>query len=383
MGKYFVSLLLALLVFCAASVTAFAADTATLTLSPDRTDLTADGQQLRVTYTVTVTPPEGKEIGVFSFRLLPSANMTLPEEYFDGDQQVIDLPETGLRYNSGSGKGVFQTYEYTPQSSFFAAVGSKEGRRMTEEAAVLTVTATLPADASGAYVLDAEFTAAPDGSGETYVGRVVSPPVTVTNPNAAAPQSGADTVVISELDSPAAGEEPDSDVTATAPGITPAAVTEWYCDGAPMTGGQFRPGHVYTVVITVEADAEFPQQVYTNNGYTAERLADGRLQLKRSYYVEQTFTQELTETEAQQRLDALTSAPQGDAGGAPSQSVSAPEKPEKPESRTAVPLIVLAAAAAAAVALQFVLPGGWKGLLHRRPKAGIGSEPGEADEDPF
>lgn len=221
MQKRICDLLVSLLLICAVSVTAFAADTATLTIEPEQTELTADGQELKVTYTITVTPPEGKEIGVFSFRLKPDRGMTLPTEFLQGEQQVITVPNTGLRYNSGNGKGVFQTYEYTPESNFFAAVGSREGKRMTEAAAVMTITATLPADASGAYVLDAEFTAAPDGSGETYVGKVVSPPVSVTAPQAKT-DGGTTPTAEAKSDKPAAAEQPQGGVTVTPEQNVPA-----------------------------------------------------------------------------------------------------------------------------------------------------------------
>lgn len=221
MQKRICDLLVSLLLICAVSVTAFAADTATLTIEPEQTELTADGQELKVTYTITVTPPQGKELGVFSFRLLPPQGMTLPEEYFAGDVQLIDLPETGLRYNSGTGKGVFQTYEYTPESRFFAAVGSKEGRRMTAGATVLTITAALDASAAGDYVLNAEFTAAPDGSGETYVGKVVSPPVSVTAPQAKT-DGGTTPTAEAKSDKPAAAEQPQGGVTVTPEQNVPA-----------------------------------------------------------------------------------------------------------------------------------------------------------------
>ena len=50
---------------------------------------------------------------------------------------------------------------------------------MTESAAILTITATIPAGSTGTFTLDAEFVAAPDGSGTTYTPRVDSTPVTV------------------------------------------------------------------------------------------------------------------------------------------------------------------------------------------------------------
>ena len=50
--------------------TAWAEDTATLTITPDKTEVTANGSAVQVKFTITVTPPEGRELGVFSFREL-------------------------------------------------------------------------------------------------------------------------------------------------------------------------------------------------------------------------------------------------------------------------------------------------------------------------
>ena len=48
---------------------------------------------------------------------------------------------------------------------------------MTESAEILTITATIPAGSTGTFTLDAEFVAAPDGSGTTYTPKVDSTPV--------------------------------------------------------------------------------------------------------------------------------------------------------------------------------------------------------------
>lgn len=170
---------LSVLLLLGAVATAWAEDTATLTITPDKTEVTADGNDIQVAFTVTVAPPQGKELGVFSFRLKPSGTMTLPKSFKVDGERVITYESLDLEYDINTDKGVFRTYEYTPGSCFFAAVGSSEGRRMTESAAILTITATIPAGSTGTFTLDAEFVAAPDGSGTTYTPKVDSTPVTV------------------------------------------------------------------------------------------------------------------------------------------------------------------------------------------------------------
>ena len=170
---------LSVLLLLGAVATAWAEDTATLTITPDKTEVTADGNDIQVVFTVTVAPPQGKELGVFSFRLKPSGTMTLPKSFKVDGERVITYESLDLEYDINTGKGVFRTYEYTPGSCFFAAVGSTEGNRMTEGAEILTITATIPAGSTGTFTLDAEFVAAPDGSGATYTPKVDSTPVTV------------------------------------------------------------------------------------------------------------------------------------------------------------------------------------------------------------
>ena len=329
---------------CSLIVTAMAGDTAVLTITPDQTQITADGGDIKITYTITVTPPAGKEIGVFSFRLRPSGNMELPDSFKNASgEKEINYEPNDLPYDVSEETGVFRTYEYTPESNFFAAVGSTENQRMTEEARILTITATIPAGSSGVYALDADFTVAPDGSGEAYIGKVVSAPVTVTDPNAKKPSGN---VVVTDLDQPASGEKPDQDVTVTTMGKAESTTT-WYRDGEKMTDDTFTPGHTYTVVIRVQdSSASFDPQAYANAGYTVKYLSDTELELTRSYYVEEKFTRELTEEEAQAQISVMENAKE-------EQSEAEPAASEAPDTgkHLVLPLILGGAVLAAGAAL--------------------------------
>ena len=170
---------LSVLLLLGTVATAWAEDTATLTITPDKTEVTADGNDIQVVFTETDAPPQRKEQGEYTYRLKPSATNALPTTFKVDGERVITYESLDLEYDINTDKGVFRTYEYTPGSCFFAAVGSSEGRRMTERAAILTITATIPAGSTGIFTLDAEFVAAPDGSGTTYTPRVDSTPVTV------------------------------------------------------------------------------------------------------------------------------------------------------------------------------------------------------------
>lgn len=207
--------------------------TAQLTITPTETKISGD--TATVTYAVTVTPPEGKELGVFSIQLQPSDGMTLTQ-----DTSKMTFGDGNLTYNAATGKGIFATYGYTPQTGYFAAVGTTPERRMSDQATVLTIQATMPADKAGTYTLGAEFIAALDGSGDTYTARVSTTPVTIS---AAGKEPVADkTPVVTENGQPADSQSGDSQTTAdgTTTGtdaVGSTGTTGSNTDGSTVPGG--------------------------------------------------------------------------------------------------------------------------------------------------
>ena len=199
-----------------------AAGPATLTITPDKTEVTSDGSAVEVTYTISVAPPKGEEIGVFSFRLQPPEGMSLPTQFKVDGQRVIEYADNGLPYSVLTESGVFRTYEYTPGSCYFAAVGSSEDNRMKDAAQILAIKATIQAGRAGTFRLDADFLAARDGSGEVYPVKVDTPPVTVTVPGQVADNKSAGSSDTSETPSP--GSDPDT--------------TQEQVNSGEITGGQ-------------------------------------------------------------------------------------------------------------------------------------------------
>ena len=135
------------------TITAYAGTipgTAKLTITPTETKVSGD--TATVTYSVTVTPPEGKALGVFSVQLQPSVGMTLAQ-----DASGLTYGDGSLAYSGISGTGIFEMYGYTAKTGYFAAVGTTPDRRMTEEATILTIQATMPANKDGVYTLNAEL----------------------------------------------------------------------------------------------------------------------------------------------------------------------------------------------------------------------------------
>lgn len=180
--KRIITLVLTLAALLVLTVTACAdtiPGTAKLTITP--TDTKVSGDTATVTYSVTVTPPEGKELGVFSVQLQPSDGMTLAKDWKDSKGNRVINYVDDLTFNKYQPDGVFATFDYTPQTGYFAAVGTTPERRMSKEATILTIQATMPANKSGTYTLNAEFIAALDGSGDVYTAQVSTTPVTISN----------------------------------------------------------------------------------------------------------------------------------------------------------------------------------------------------------
>ena len=180
--KRIITLVLTLAALLVLTVTACAdtiPGTAKLTITP--TDTKVSGDTATVTYSVTVTPPEGKELGVFSVQLQPSDGMTLAKDWEDSKGNRVINYVDDLTFNKYQPDGVFATFDYTPQTGYFAAVGTTPERRMSKEATILTIQATMPANKDGIYTLNAEFIAALDGSGDVYTAQVSTTPVTISN----------------------------------------------------------------------------------------------------------------------------------------------------------------------------------------------------------
>lgn len=226
--KRIITLVLTLAALLVLTVTACAdtiPGTAKLTITP--TDTKVSGDTATVTYSVTVTPPEGKELGVFSVQLQPSDGMTLAKDFYANGKQVITYGDGKLSYSEVKQTGYFATYEYTPQTGYFAAVGTTPERRMSKEATILTIQATMPANKSGTYTLNAEFIAALDGSGDVYTAQVSTTPVTV---------SGGDKAPVADK-TPVITETDGSGNTTNTSDTTGAANNGTTPNGGTTTGG--------------------------------------------------------------------------------------------------------------------------------------------------
>ena len=252
MRKLLTTLLIAALVACYSIVPVSAGTidgTATLTITPSITTAVAGTDAVEVTYTIKLTPPTGKAIGVFSFHLTAPTGETLPTDFFDSSNNTLIayVDEDNMRYSSSKKTGIFTTYDYTPEESFFAASGTTETRRMTSEAQIMTIKATIAAGQVGSFALGAaDFKAGLDGSGDFYTCEVKSTPVVVTGS-----LSGSQAVTIGTA--PAIGAA-TSTVAATGTNFT-AAFTNWKQGSTAVTS--FDPNKTYTATCTLTPAANY------------------------------------------------------------------------------------------------------------------------------
>lgn len=219
--KRIITLLSALAAALLLAVSAFAATlpgTAKCTITPS--DTRVSGNTATVTYTITVTPPQGQQLGVFSVQLQPSQGLTLATSWEDANgNPLIDYVDD-LIYNDSTRQGIFATYGYTAKTGYFAAVGTTPDRRMSDEATILTIQATMPADKAGTYTLNAEFIAALDGSGDVYTAQVITTPVTISAPGQTPTVDKTPVITETTADTPASGSKDTA-----AAGNTPTTAT--------------------------------------------------------------------------------------------------------------------------------------------------------------
>lgn len=247
--KRVLSMLLILsMIFTMAFSTAGAATlegTATLTITPDKTSIVSTGGDVEVTYTIKITPPEGKAIGAFSFTLGAPDGVTLPSAFkVSGVTKIAYIDKANMEYNQEEESGIFATYGYTPASGYFAAAGTTESRRLTSEAGLIKITVTIAADKVGSFALTAsDFIAGVDGSGDKYTSKVISNPVNIVKE-----LTGEQAV---SIEVPQTGGTPQTAIT----GANFTGTVTW----SPAVSGKFEKEKTYTanVILTPNEGYKF------------------------------------------------------------------------------------------------------------------------------
>lgn len=109
--------------------------TAAFTIEADKTTLYDNGGEQIVRFHIYVESKDSVPIRAFQFTLVPSANLTLATELAaDNAGFNYAYQNTGKLINSPSNMdGMYRRFEYTPDSRYFGAAGTDEGKGITEE----------------------------------------------------------------------------------------------------------------------------------------------------------------------------------------------------------------------------------------------------------
>ncbi len=169
-----------------------AGKTAAFTIEADKTTLYGEGEQI-VKFHIYVESVDNVPIRAFQFTLEPSANLTLATELAaDNAGFNYAYQNTGKLINSPSNMdGMYRRFEYTPDSRYFGAAGTDEGKGITEEKTeIMTIMGKV--NGVGDYTLSMSGVVAgngdaPDKVTQRFTSTVAGATVTV-KPGSARPQ---------------------------------------------------------------------------------------------------------------------------------------------------------------------------------------------------
>ena len=115
--------------------------TVAFTIEADKTTLYGEGEQI-VRFHIYVESKDNVPIRAFQFTLTPSANLTLATERaadnagfnyaYQNAGKLIKIP-------ASNPNGMYELFEYTPDSRYFGAAGTDEGKGITTKTEIMTI----------------------------------------------------------------------------------------------------------------------------------------------------------------------------------------------------------------------------------------------------
>ena len=115
--------------------------TVAFTIEADKTTLYGEGEQI-VRFHIYAKSVDNVPIRAFQFTLVPSANLTLATELtadnagfnyaYQNAGKLIKIP-------ASNPNGMYELFEYTPDSRYFGAAGTDEGKGITTKTEVMTI----------------------------------------------------------------------------------------------------------------------------------------------------------------------------------------------------------------------------------------------------
>ena len=117
-----------------------AGKTAAFTIEADDTTLYDNGGEQIVKFHIYVESKDNVPIRAFQFTLKPSANLTLATELAENSSFSYGYMNTDTLIKSTTNvDGMYSRFEYTPDSRFFGAAGTDEGKGITEKTEIMTI----------------------------------------------------------------------------------------------------------------------------------------------------------------------------------------------------------------------------------------------------
>ena len=137
--------------------------TAAFTIEADETTLYGEGEQI-VKFRIYADSKDNVPIRAFQFTLVPSANLTLATERaadnagfnyaYQNAGKLIKIP-------ASNPNGMYELFEYTPDSRYFGAAGTDEGKGITTKTEIMTIMGKVKGE--GSYTLSMSGVVAGNG----------------------------------------------------------------------------------------------------------------------------------------------------------------------------------------------------------------------------
>lgn len=164
--------------------------TVAFTIEADDTTLYGEGEQI-VKFRICVESVDNEPIRAFQFTLEPSANLTLATELTANSSFSYGYMNTDTLIKSTTNPDdMYQRFEYTPASRYFAAAGSDDGQGITTKTEIMTIMGKV--NGVGEYTLSMTGVVAgngdaPDSVTQRFTSTVAGATVTV-KPESERPQ---------------------------------------------------------------------------------------------------------------------------------------------------------------------------------------------------
>lgn len=142
--------------------------TVAFTIEADDTTLYDNGGEQIVKFHIYAESVDNVPIRAFQFTLVPSANLTLATELAENSSFSYGYMNTDTLIKSTTNvDGMYSRFEYTPDSRYFGAAGTDEGKGITTKTEIMTIMGKVKGE--GSYTLSMSGVVAGNGDAPNSV----------------------------------------------------------------------------------------------------------------------------------------------------------------------------------------------------------------------